>query len=390
MRKNNDRMRRVGVAALAIVAAGAAAFGGATAANAAAGTSNQGASDVVIAPSGALNFLSDETTGMFTWKMGDGRADSVANWSVTAGDQATYVLNSPEGLTFPNMGQYCDEDHLPGFTTTCDISENRRAITVTYTADASGPVNLGFADRDGLAFPVRAIDGSWVEGVPTVTYTPFPGLQTSTPNTTGIVQQSLPGASGTSNQGIRSVHATPTSPAVNFDTPGTPGHVTWNISDYKDDSVANWSVAVGDVSEYTITLPEGVTFDDNPPCLTYSFASSTCSLSADKRTYTVSSTVHTALENSTLAFSDFVTPPLPITSTGPVAAWNTFANYTPWYTPGSDPLQQIETGEDSANVLFVGTPSNETPLLAGGIIAGLGLAGAGAVYGIRRHKKVAR
>lgn len=383
-----NKTRRLGVAALAVAAGAAIAVGGAGVANAASGTSNQGARDVIITPNDpSPHFIPDGTEGTLRWNMGDGRPDSVVDWSVQEGDQATYVLTVPDGLTFASVTDDCISQ-MTGFTFTCTHTADRQEVTLTITADYTGDASaLAFDGAVGPEFAVLSHNGEPITGNPTVAFTPFPGLTTQTPLTDGVVVQRF--ASGTSNQGIRNVFATPTEGAVNFDTPGTPGEVTWNLSDYAPDSVAGWNVVVGDKSEYVITLPEGVEFDSNPPCLVYAFADTVCTLSADNRTYTVEATVHTEIADSNLAFSDANGPVLPITTTGPIAAWNTYANYTPWYTPGSAPLQQITTGEDIANVLPVFEPPVDTPLLAGGIIAVLGLAGAGAVYGIRRHKQSA-
>lgn len=387
MRRNNDRMRRVGVAAVAIVAAGVAALSGATAASAASGTSNQGVTDVVITPNGAINFLQDEASGTFTWKMDDGRPNSVSNWSVTAGDQATYVLSAPEGLTFPSVAAECDQAHLPGFTTSCDINENRRVITITYTANATGTVNLGFADREGLDFPVRAIDGLWVTGLPTVAYTPFPGLQSDTPSTTGYVQQDV----ADSNQGVSNARLTPLEPAVNFATAGTQGRLTFGMGNGNPDTGAPWSLMVGDESAYQVNLIDSLRFlGTNPVCPTdlYPFATTTCELSADQRQWIVRSVVHTAVVDSTEGYLDAGGPNWLIVSTADNADAATNAGsmiFTPWYTPGGN---NARPGEGTT-IEFNTAPSNDTPLLAGGIIAALTLAAGGAIYGIRRRKAAA-
>jgi len=385
MHTYTDRARRLGVTALALVAAGAAVLGGSSAASAASGTSNQGASSIVIAPTGgAMNFLADEATGTFTWNMSNGQPDSASNWTVAAGDQATYVLNAPSGLTFPNVAQNCDANQLSGFTVACSINTARNAITLTYTATASGPVGLAFSSQAGLDFPVRAIDGLWVSGAPTVVYTPFPGLGATT-TATGVVQQSLPD----SNQGVSNATLTPRGDAVNFSSNGTQGVIAFTMGNGTPDTGAAWSLNVGDRSAYQIDLVEGLRFlGTNPVCPTdlYSFATTTCEISADQRRWIVRSVVTTAVVDSTAGWAGVDGPNwLAVTEVAGVDTDNADAGriiWTPWYEPGSN---DGAVGQ-STRILFNTTPASETPLLAGGVIAGVMLAGGGAVYGIRRRR----
>ncbi len=198
-------------------------------------------------------------------------------------------------------------------------------------------------------------------------------------------------ASGTSNQGVSNAVITPDAPAVNFDTPGTWGRLTFNMSDGKPDSVANWTAEVGDESAYQFTLPEGMRFlGSNPVCPTdlYPYATTTCTLSENQREWIVKSVITAPVTDFDGAFADFVAPEWLVVSTGPIVGAG-YAIYTPWYTPGANPPEQISSDSRNVPITVAEVPPNDTPLLAGGVLAALGLGGAGAVYGWRRHKKAA-
>jgi len=193
--------------------------------------------------------------------------------------------------------------------------------------------------------------------------------------------------SGSSNQGVSNVLLTPLDGAVNFDTPGTTGQLTFQMGDGSANTGSLWGLAVGDQSAYQFRVGAGLRFlGSSPVCPTdlYVFATTTCELSADQTLWIVESIVHTPVTNSPIGWAGKVGPDWLVVSTGsaPVTTGG-LATFTDWYTPGT-----TSHAQDAEIVLYV-APANETPLLAGGLIAALGLGGAGAVYGWRRQKKAA-
>jgi len=190
-------------------------------------------------------------------------------------------------------------------------------------------------------------------------------------------------ASGTSNEGVTNLVITPDAPSANFSTPGTMGTVSWS----RGDGTAlqgGHSVSLGEVQYRTWTVPVGlqiVRSSGDCPNPSPSDYTTTCELSADGRTYTLT---RTAIRNSTWAGTDWNTVTndfIRVVSTGEAITGVPTSTYTPW--PGLTSASTYTEGT------IVGQDAAETPLLAGGVIAGVALAGGGAVLGIRRRRTAA-
>jgi len=186
-------------------------------------------------------------------------------------------------------------------------------------------------------------------------------------------------ADGHLNQGVTEARITPTAPAVNFDTPGTTGNLVYNAWDGSAPGSAN--IKAGDVERYTYGLPEGLEFPANV-CDRYAGGGTnavtvTCTLNPDRRGLIVSQVAKVDFK----ADADFVRAyrSLPVVSTGEPITGTPGISFTPW--------TGLTTEAAHANVAVVQTPSDGTPLLAGGVLAA-GALGAGALV-LRRRRAAA-
>lgn len=101
-------------------------------------------------------------------------------------------------------------------------------------------------------------------------------------------------ATGSTNFGISNAALVPTSPATNFNTPGTAG--TLNFVPTSGGAGGTVNVVTGDVQVTKAVLPQGMEFNSSvcagTPIVGANFTT-TCTLSADKRTFTYTQTATT-------------------------------------------------------------------------------------------------
>lgn len=133
-------------------------------------------------------------------------------------------------------------------------------------------------------------------------------------------------ATGNLNSGIRNIQIVPTAPAAGFATPGTTGTVSWDIWD----GVATpntMNTVPGDVSTRVITLPQGLAWGPGAcPANPGTPISAVCTISADGRTRTTTST--TVVATSFPAYTSPTIVSAPVVSTGVITGAIT-GTYTP-------------------------------------------------------------
>lgn len=136
-------------------------------------------------------------------------------------------------------------------------------------------------------------------------------------------------ATGHSNQGVRNIALTPTSPATSFATPGTAGVLTYNAGD--GTPVGTFSLANGDFRRTILTLPSGMRFADTA-CDGRSGANAQqyteCVISADKRTVTIG-TASTAAQGPFTVDCNLINESFPVISTG-IISGGVQAQFFPW------------------------------------------------------------
>lgn len=182
-------------------------------------------------------------------------------------------------------------------------------------------------------------------------------------------------ADGHLNQGISDLQVTPNAPAVNFETPGTPGTLSYGPGDGTAQGSAD--VKAGDTMRYSYGLPEGLEFPADF-CDTLGEPTApvtiTCELGPLKRGLVVT---QTATANFSLS-PDFNSEQraLRVVSTGAEITGQVTMNFQPW--------TGLTTQTPSAAGPVVQTPSDGVPLIAGGVLAA-GALGAGALVMRRRR-----
>lgn len=136
-------------------------------------------------------------------------------------------------------------------------------------------------------------------------------------------------ATGHSNEGIRNMVLTPTSPATSFAAPGTTGTLQWNRGD--GTATGTFSLVVADVRKTTITLPAGMKFADNAcdgRAVDAAGFNNECLLENGNRKITLGSYVDVASGPYTIDSNSFFDS-LPVVSTG-IISGGVSATFQPW------------------------------------------------------------
>jgi hypothetical protein len=183
--KTRGFARKIGVAAITVGAAAAMAIAGATAANAATGSQNQGIADMHAVPdSPAVNFDTAGTTGLLVWSSWDGTAAGTAN--IAVGDTQVLVLNVPTGLVFADDA--CDTTtSTPTINVDCAITAGGHTLTITRTATQAFTRSTDYSTlTSGGDLPIVST-ATAISGDPSGTFKQWDGLTTAAGSKTGVV-----------------------------------------------------------------------------------------------------------------------------------------------------------------------------------------------------------